>query len=149
MIEPRRPAEEARGPHDHATRAIVVTRSAAGFLSDKDGAQVLLCLKRRRHRCTNWQRCGAAPFASAVAAASPAGVRGTVRDPESLRDALLTAAGGPGQRPGTKASDRTAYPAYLAKKGKRATVAIPGSAAFLDESLATDGKPLLFVLPPL
>lgn len=133
-----------------ATRAIAVSYAQRSrLLSDKDGAQVLLALNDEATAAPPDSDTGAAPSRSVAAPASPVGVRGTVRDPSLLRDALLTAAAVLGSDLRYKGKDRTAYLAYLAKKGKRATAAIwEAQKAFLDESLATDEKPAA-VLPPL
>lgn len=77
------------------------------------------------------------------------GIRGQVKDAGLLRDALLTATTVLGSDLRYRGKDRTAYLAYLAKKGKRATAAIwEAQKAFLDESLAVEEKPQA-VLPPV
>lgn len=118
-----------------ATRTIAVSYAQRSRLrTDNSGAQVLLALDDQ---------------ATAGGGAAPVGIRGSVRDPSLLRDALLTAAAVLGSDLRHKGKDRTAYLAYLAKKGKRANAAIwEAQKAFLDESLATDEKPAA-VLPPL
>jgi hypothetical protein len=77
------------------------------------------------------------------------GIRGQVSDAGLLRDALLTATAVLGSDLRYRGRDRTAYLAYLAKKGKRTTAAIwEAQKAFLDESLAADEQPTA-VLPPV
>jgi hypothetical protein len=82
------------------------------------------------------------------------GVRGRVREPAMFRDALATAAAILASDLRYKGRDRTAYLAYLAKKGKKATAAIwEAHKAFLDQALAGETQkqtvldPLLTVHP--
>lgn len=112
-----------------ATRNIAVSYAQrSGLQTSAAGAQVQLALDGSR---------------------GLTGIRGQVRDPALLRDALLTAIGVLGSDLRYRGKDRTAYLAYLAKQGKKATAAIwEAQKAFLDESLATDEKPTA-VLPPL
>ncbi|WP_394822787.1 SWIM zinc finger family protein [Pendulispora albinea] len=63
------------------------------------------------------------------------GVMGQVRDPELLRDAILTAAALMQSDLRYKGKDRTAYLAHLMKQGKRATAAIwEAQKAFLESA---------------
>lgn len=112
-----------------ATRPIAVSYAQRSELRQSPaGAQVLLALDSGR---------------------GAVGVRGQVRDPGLLRDALLTATTVLGSDLRYRGKDRTAYLAYLAKKGKRANAAIwEAQKAFLDEALAADEKPAA-VLPPV
>lgn len=69
------------------------------------------------------------------------GVRGKVRDPALFRDALMTAAAILQSDLRYKGKDRTAYLAYLMKKGKKATAAIwEAQKAFLDKAFDEDTK---------
>lgn len=69
------------------------------------------------------------------------GVRGTIREPALFRDALMTAAAILESDLRYKGRDRTAYLAYLMKKGKKATAAIwEAQKAFLDKALNDDTK---------
>ncbi len=101
--------------------------------SDADGSQVHLSLDGSR---------------------GAVGIHGTLRDPALFRDALMTAIGVLGSDLRPKSKDRTAYLAYLAKKGKKANAAMwEAQKAFLDESLAADEhqgavlEPVLTVQP--
>lgn len=138
-----------------ATRTIAVSYAQRSrLLTDKNGAQVLLALAEDEldasaRASTTVAGGGDAGPGPARGAAGPVGVRGAVRDPSLLRDAILTAAAVLGSDLRYRGKDRTAYLAYLAKKGKRANAAIwEAQKAFLDESLATEEKPAA-VLPPL
>ena len=67
------------------------------------------------------------------------GVRGKVREPALFRDALMTASAILESDLRYKGRDRTAYLAYLMKKGKKATAAIwEAQKQFLDKSLSDD-----------
>lgn len=69
------------------------------------------------------------------------GVRGRVREPALFRDALMTAAAILQSDLRYKGKDRTAYLAYLMKKGKKATAAIwEAQKAFLDKALDEDTR---------
>jgi hypothetical protein len=69
------------------------------------------------------------------------GVRGRVREPALFRDALMTAAAILESDLRYTGRDRTAYLAYLMKKGKKATAAIwEAQKQFLDKSLSDDTK---------
>jgi hypothetical protein len=71
----------------------------------------------------------------------PVGVRGKVREPALFRDALMTAAAILESDLRYKGRDRTAYLAYLMKKGKKATAAIwEAQKQFLDKALGDDTK---------
>jgi hypothetical protein len=71
----------------------------------------------------------------------PIGVRGRVREPALFRDALMTAAAILESDLRYKGRDRTAYLAYLMKKGKKATAAIwEAQKQFLDKALSDDTK---------
>jgi len=86
----------------------------------------------------------ATPLASRVLVAldggrGTVGVRGRVREPALFRDALMTAAAILQSDLRYKGRDRTAYLAYLMKKGKKATAAIwEAQKAFLDKALEED-----------
>jgi hypothetical protein len=67
------------------------------------------------------------------------GVRGVLQDPALWREALMTVFGIYGSDLRHKSRDRSAYLAYLAKQGKKATAAIwEAQKAFLDESFTAD-----------
>jgi hypothetical protein len=67
------------------------------------------------------------------------GLRGAVKDPELLRDTLLTAAAVMKSDLRYKGKDRTAYLAHLMKQGKRATAAIwEAQKAFLEGAYADE-----------
>lgn len=69
------------------------------------------------------------------------GVRGRIREPALFRDAMMTAAAILESDLRYKGRDRTAYLAYLMKKGKKATAAIwEAQKAFLDNALTDDTK---------
>lgn len=71
----------------------------------------------------------------------PIGIRGQVREPALFRDALMTAAAILQSDLRYKGRDRTAYLAYLMKKGKKATAAIwEAQKEFLEKSLSDDTK---------
>lgn len=88
----------------------------------------------------------AAPSATSVLLAldggrGTVGVRGKVREPALFRDALMTAAAILESDLRYKGRDRTAYLAYLMKKGKKATAAIwEAQKQFLDKALSDDTK---------
>lgn len=70
------------------------------------------------------------------------GVRGRVREPALLRDALAATLGILASDLRYRGKDRTAYLAYLMKQGKRATAQIwEAQKAFLDQSFEDDKKP--------
>lgn len=69
------------------------------------------------------------------------GLRGKIKDAALFRDALMTAAAILESDLRYKGKDRTAYLAYLMKKGKKATAAIwEAQKAFLDNALSDDTK---------
>ncbi|MCC6552250.1 MAG: SWIM zinc finger family protein [Polyangiaceae bacterium] len=88
----------------------------------------------------------AAPMAERVLLAldggrGAVGVRGKIREPALFRDALMTAAAILESDLRYKGRDRTAYLAYLMKKGKKANAQIwEAQKAFLDKALADDTK---------
>lgn len=83
-------------------------------------------------------------------ARGPVGVRGVVRDAGLLRDALMTAATVFGSDLRHKSKDRTAYLAYLAKQGKKATAAIwEAQKAFLDQAFSEDREKITTLDPVL
>jgi hypothetical protein len=67
------------------------------------------------------------------------GVRGRIKDPGLFRDAVMTAAAILKSDLRYKGKDRTAYLAYLMKKGKKASAAIwEAQKAYLDHAFADD-----------
>src|SRR5262245_48971965 len=101
---------------------------ASAFVASPAGSRLLLALDGRR---------------------GTVGVRGRVQSPALLRDALLTAVTVLGSDLRYKGRDRTAYLAYLAKQGKKATAAIwEAQKAFLEEAL-TDDTQKTAVLDPV
>lgn len=70
------------------------------------------------------------------------GVRGRVKEPALFRDALAATLGILASDLRYRGKDRTAYLAYLMKKGKRATAQIwEAQKAFLEQSLEDEKKP--------
>src|SRR5262245_3329629 len=113
-----------------ATRPVTITYAARSELvAAPDAARVVLALDGVR---------------------GAVGVRGRVRAPAVFRDALMTAAQILRSDLRYRGTDRTAYLAYLAKKGKKATAAVwEAQKAFLDNAFGDEQKPATLLDPVL